>query len=107
MNWIPLTSLAQLEKIRATAGERSLLFKHSTRCSVSRMALRDLEASASDLQDISCYYLDLLSYREVSNAIAELFEVSHQSPQVLVVEGDTCHHHASQGEISAIDWAEL
>ena len=36
------------------------------------------------------YFLDLISYRNVSNAIADEFGVLHQSPQILVVKDGKC-----------------
>ena len=45
--------------------------------------------------------MDLLNYREVSNQIATLFEVEHQSPQVLLIKDGACVYHASHNAIDA------
>lgn len=99
MNWIPLRSMQQLDEILAQAGS-ALLFKHSTRCSISNVALERLnKSSLSDLAP--SYLLDLLSYRDISNAIASRLQVHHESPQVLLVKGAQCVYDESHLSISA------
>lgn len=106
MNWIPLESIEQLQQIKQAAGY-TILFKHSTRCSISLMAKRKFEFEWDALpENISIYFLDLLKYRPVSNAIAEEFNVQHQSPQLLLVKDGECIYQTSHGEISAEDAAE-
>ncbi|MFN8436701.1 MAG: bacillithiol system redox-active protein YtxJ [Cytophagales bacterium] len=88
MNWNQLTSTDQLAQIQESSVEKPvLIFKHSTRCSISSSALNRVERNWDDkfLNQITPYYLDLISYREVSNAIADIFGVQHQSPQVLLI----------------------
>jgi bacillithiol system protein YtxJ len=93
MHWIPLTDSSQLDLIDATSAERPiLLFKHSTRCNISSAALARLERAwpvEGDVQQVT-YYLDLVRFREVSNAIAQRYGVQHESPQVLVVRNGRC-----------------
>lgn len=99
MNWITLSSLDQLDLISDNQ-QVSLIFKHSIRCPVSSMAKRTIEfAHHSIPSDIPIYYLDLINHREVSNAIAEKWQIRHESPQLLLVEGDRCLYHASHGDI--------
>jgi bacillithiol system protein YtxJ len=88
MNWIPLKSLQQLEEVKkASENNRVLIFKHSTRCSTSRMTLDRLERNWNhqEMAAVTAYFLDLISYREISNAIAANFGVEHESPQVLII----------------------
>jgi bacillithiol system protein YtxJ len=89
MNWNKLTHLSQLEQIIKESGEQPvLIFKHSTRCPISSTSLNRLERNwrQEDLQTVKPYFLDLISYREISNAIAQKFQVEHQSPQVLLIQ---------------------
>jgi len=98
MNWTPITEIAQLDAIDAASGAKPiLLFKHSTTCSISRTALDRLERAwtAADSEVRTAYYLDLLKYRSVSNAIAERYGVTHESPQALVIRDARCRYHAS------------
>ncbi|WDF69225.1 bacillithiol system redox-active protein YtxJ [Sphingobacterium oryzagri] len=99
MSWSPLSSLAQLQAL--TAENRPfIVFKHSTRCSVSSMAKRNLEFDFNTLPaDFPIYYLDLISLREISNFIADQWNIRHESPQLLVLQGDSCLYHASHQDI--------
>ena len=105
MKWISLTDLGQLKDIAATDSEKiSLIFKHSTRCSVSRMALKQFENEFNIADDkIDTYFLDLLNYRAVSNEISTQFNVEHQSPQMLVFKNGQVLHVASHSAIDAAD----
>ena len=106
MNWQHLTSLEELSGIKNRKGF-SIIFKHSTRCSISLMAKKKLELEGDAIPaDIPAYYLDLLNYREISNAIAEIFQVPHQSPQILLIHNGECTFEATHGEISAEEVAE-
>ena len=106
MNWIPLTNLEQLESIGAAEGY-SVIFKHSTRCSVSMMAKKRFEHDCDSIPEgTSVYFLDLISNREVSNTIAQKFSVHHESPQLLLIKNGECIYETSHGEISAEDLAE-
>jgi bacillithiol system protein YtxJ len=106
MNWQDLTSLNELSGIKNRTGF-SIIFKHSTRCSISLMAKKKLELEGDAIPaDIPAYYLDLLNYREISNAITEIFHVPHQSPQILLINNGECVFEATHGEISAEELAE-
>lgn len=99
MSWNTLSSIEQLESL-AAENKPFIVFKHSTRCSVSSMAKRSLEYDFNSLPaGFPIYYLDLISLREISNFIAEKWKVRHESPQLLVLNGDTCRYHASHQDI--------
>lgn len=86
MNWISLTDPAQLpEIVKQSASRPQVIFKHSTRCPISRMIKSRLEKSDAP-EDIDFYYLDLLKYRSLSNQIANEFGVRHESPQIILLK---------------------
>ena len=58
-------------------------------------------------EDTKLYVLDLIAYREISNAIAEVFQVAHQSPQILLIKGGECILESSHSDISAEEVAEV
>ncbi|OMP29763.1 bacillithiol system redox-active protein YtxJ [Mangrovimonas sp. DI 80] len=105
MPWLGLTSVEQLNKLKvASETKPQLIFKHSTRCGVSRMVMRQFEESYGfSNEDFDVYYLDLLNYRDVSNVIASMFQVMHQSPQLLVIKNGVVVAHASHGAILDVD----
>jgi bacillithiol system protein YtxJ len=102
INWIPLNHLGQLDEIVAFSNEKpAVIFKHSTRCSVSRMALKQFETEY-DLEDaVDMYFLDLLEHRAISNAIATRFGVFHQSPQLLLIKEGKSVYDVSHSDIDA------
>ncbi len=90
MNWNSLIDEAQLDIIKNKSFEKpQLIFKHSTTCSISKMAFSRFERSEAP-DTIDFYYLDLLNFRSVSNAIAEKFQVHHESPQVILIKNGDC-----------------
>lgn len=111
MHWHQLTELSQLNDIITTTQQSAkqltvLIFKHSTRCSISSMALNRLESRWKDNENVITYYLDLLNHREISNEIAQVFEIEHQSPQVLLIQNGKCFYHASHSAISVAEITE-
>lgn len=102
INWINLTDLGQLNEIISSSNEKPVvIFKHSTRCSVSRMALKQFE-NEFDLDDeVDAYFLDLLEFRAISNEIASRFGVYHQSPQLLLIKDGISVYDVSHSDIDA------
>ncbi len=107
--WIPLDVLSQIDEIkRKSRTKTQVIFKHSTSCGVSRMVLNTFKSNYTfSTEQLDLYYLDLLSYREVSNQIAAEFQVIHQSPQLLVIKNDVVVFNASHGEINEVDLAQF
>lgn len=106
MKWIPLENQQQLQAIKSFEGF-SVIFKHSTRCSISLMAKKKFELDWEALpKSTPLYFLNLLNHRDVSNAIADIFDVHHQSPQLLLIKDGECIFETSHGEISAEETAE-
>jgi bacillithiol system protein YtxJ len=106
-NWKKLEDLAEIERIKKESEERTvLIFKHSTRCSISAMAWDRLKRNwkAQDNEKISPYFLDLIRYREISNKLAKDFDVEHESPQVIIIKnGKSTYDNSHMG----IDYNEI
>jgi bacillithiol system protein YtxJ len=108
MNWLQLIAEEQLMDINLLS-ERSdvkavIILKHSTRCAISSMALSRLERNwRLPEKEVPAYFLDLLSYRDLSNKIANKYAISHESPQVLVIKNGKCIYTASHSDINALD----
>ncbi|MEM0542485.1 bacillithiol system redox-active protein YtxJ [Flavobacterium sp. j3] len=104
ISWRVLTDLGQLnEIINESVTTPVVIFKHSTRCSVSRMALKQFENEFNLQTKVTPYFLDLLEHRDVSNEIAELFQVMHQSPQLILIKNGVAIYSASHSDIEAED----
>jgi bacillithiol system protein YtxJ len=102
MNWNALTDLEQLNEIISLSNEKPVvIFKHSTRCSISRMALKQFENEFDFSDKVTPYFLDLIAHREISNGIASRFGVMHQSPQLLLIKEGKSVYDVSHSDISA------
>jgi bacillithiol system protein YtxJ len=107
INWIPLQFVGQLDEIAALSEEKpAVIFKHSTRCSISRFALKQFENEYALEDKVDAYFLDLIEYRDVSNEIANRFQVVHQSPQLLLIKNGQSVYDASHSDIDAGDLVE-
>ncbi|MEL4308693.1 bacillithiol system redox-active protein YtxJ [Joostella sp. CR20] len=109
LDWNPLTDVAQFETIKEESKSICvIIFKHSTRCGISRFALSNFEASyAIPAESAKLYYLDILNFREVSNAVANTFDVIHESPQLLIIKNGKVVYSESHGQIDADKIAEF
>jgi len=105
LNWLPLTSLDQLETIKTESNtEAILIFKDSTRCGISKMVIKQFEKLfTEENQHLKVYYLDLLNHKDISAEIGQTFQVVHQSPQLIVVRNGNSVHHASHNDITEVN----
>ena len=105
INWIALTEADQLVTItEKSITKPQIIFKHSTRCGISRMVINQFVDNYSlSEKEADLYYLDLLSFREVSNEVGYKFQVLHQSPQLLVIKNGVVVTHANHGAIIEVE----
>jgi bacillithiol system protein YtxJ len=102
--WVNLNSLSQLSEIEEKSKTKTqVIFKHSTRCGISRMVMNQFVEAYDVDANLDLYYLDLLNYRDVSNEVGYQFQVMHESPQLLIIKNSVVVEHASHGSINAID----
>ncbi len=102
MKWYELTREDQLDEIREESKTNPvLIFKHSSRCSTSRVALDRLERNwnEEEMSHLKPYFLDLITFRSTSDSIASQFDVEHESPQVLIIENGHSRFDCSHFEI--------
>jgi len=108
MEWNKLTDINQLNIINEASFEGNVMvFKHSTRCSISSSALNRIERNWNNQQDdlrAKPFYLDLIAYRNISNEIATKWNIEHQSPQVLIIKNGKCVFNESH---MGIDYDEI
>lgn len=100
--WQQLTDLEQLNTILEKSNSRvQAIFKHSTRCGISSMVMRNFERSYDVSEEVvDLYYLDLLSFRNISDEVAAKFQVFHESPQFIIIKNGKTIHHASHSMIT-------
>lgn len=103
MNWKSLEDVGTVAQLQETSHERPIIiFKHSTRCSISSMALSRLERAwnEQEMESADAFFLDLIHHRDVSQKIAESFQIPHQSPQLLLIHHEKCVYDTSHMGIS-------
>ena len=105
LSWTPLISIEEINNIKEISKIQSILiFKHSTRCGISRMVIKEFESLFNEEnKQLKVYYLDLLNFREVSSKLSEVFQVIHQSPQLLVVKNGISVYQESHYEITKVN----
>lgn len=103
MKWKTITEQQQLDDlIKESASKPIIIYKHSTTCPVNGDAKRRLE-NAEQPENIDFYYLDLLRFRDISNETAARFNVTHKSPQVLLIQNGVCVYNESHMKINMKD----
>lgn len=96
MNWVNITTEQEFKDL-LDSQQVFAVFKHSTRCSISSMVKNRLERDISE--DVTVYYLDLIAHRNVSNLIAQISGVTHESPQIIVFKEGSAIMDASHTAI--------
>ena len=100
IEWKKLDSEKKLDNILEDShATPQVIFKHSTSCPISGMAKRRLEGDWDF--ELTAHYLDLLSYRAISNAIEQKLNVQHQSPQIILIKDGKSIYDESHLDISA------
>ncbi|WP_316634594.1 bacillithiol system redox-active protein YtxJ [uncultured Flavobacterium sp.] len=103
VNWTELTDIAQLSDVTTISNEKPVvIFKHSTRCSISRMALKQFEREFDLNETVDAYFLDLIAHRDISNEIADKFNVYHESPQLILIKNEKAVYDVSHSDIDAV-----
>jgi bacillithiol system protein YtxJ len=107
-NWNPITTEQDVHNIIEKSNNKpQIIFKDSVTCGISAYAKERL-VSGNDvlIAKADFNYLDLLSYRSVSNFIAEELSVIHQSPQIIVLKNGEVVYRVSHHSIQTEDIAK-
>ena len=101
-DWKTLDSEAQLSAILEISRIKPvLIYKHSTRCPVCTGVKSELEKNWDVPANVAeFYYLDLIKYREISAKVSQLFNVIHQSPQLIIIKNGKAVQNESHWAIS-------
>ena len=101
--WLTITKLEQIDYLKELSKQNLVvIFKHSTRCGISSMVWNRFQNNEYlEHEEVKFFYLDLLSYRDISNEIAYEFQVLHQSPQLIILKNQEVVHHSSHAAIDA------
>lgn len=109
LSWILLESDHQVDEIiKHSYSTPCLIFKHSTKCFISSVALDRLEQKWS-IPDkrVLTFFLDAINHRKLSKLIAETFSEHHETPQILLIVNGECILEASEMDIHASEIEEM
>ena len=59
-----------------------LVYKHSTTCGISASAAKEVRAMETELP---IYWINVREQRDLSNWVAETYDVTHESPQLILI----------------------
>jgi len=97
-----ITDIIERSKVRP-----QVIFKDSTHCGISAFAKERLVNGVHYFEEKGDFnYLDLLTYKSVSNYIASALKIIHQSPQIIVLKNGevtytTSHHSIDAASLGA------
>jgi len=94
-----ITDPAQLEAL-LQSDHPVWLMKHSTTCPISAAAYQQFEQYLDQHPQAEAGFIVVQSSRDLSNQVAQMTGVTHQSPQVLLVRNGQVLFHASHGDIT-------
>ena len=103
-NWNQIKTTKDVENIiTKSATVTQIIFKDSTHCGISAYAKSRIVDGYEHLEGKADFnYLDLLTYRSVSNYIADRLDVIHQSPQIIVVKDGKATHSVTHHSIDPL-----
>ena len=85
------------------AAPLAILFKHSTQCSISEAAYKEMEKFASVHKHAPLHLIQVLEHPAVSDEVAKRTKIEHESPQIIVLESGVPVWHASHYNVTAAD----
>ena len=101
IEWELLESSGQLDQLKEESRDQDILiFKYSTRCSISSMVLSRLDRAwnSDEMKSVKAYFLDLITFRDISDSIEQQFQVRHESPQVILIRnGEPIYNNSHMG----------
>ena len=78
----------------------AVLFKHSSRCNISETAHQDVSAFEASNPQVPVYLIDVVEDRPAAQYVAEQVGVTHESPQVILLEKGRAVWHASHFDLA-------
>ena len=96
-----LTKITSIESFDRLLEEKPYFYfmKHSDTCPISARAFDEFQKFHYE-RDIDGFYLVVREHRELSNYIAEKFNIKHESPKAFYFENGEVKWHDSHGKIT-------
>ncbi len=81
-------------------GWEFIIFKHSTRCSISNRGCQEVYNTVDTLGLENIFLIDVLSQRSLSTHIATFSGIKHESPQLVFFDKGKSYAHGSHGQVN-------
>lgn len=89
-------------ELEAALGDGTVvLYKHSHRCGICIRSRKQMEKFSSQNPEVPVLQVDVVRDRELSNSIADRFEIRHESPQAIVVRRGEPLWNGSHSSVTA------
>jgi bacillithiol system protein YtxJ len=97
-----ITQLSDDQELEsALAADLAVIYKHSPICGASRAALFEVKLFVEQHPEVPVYMIDVVNRRPLSQRVADLLKVRHESPQVIIVRDGRALWDTSHFEIQA------
>ncbi len=97
---LELQSPEEIDTIKVKSSIKpQVILKHSTRCSISSMALNRIDKAEIASLDADFYLLNIIRHRDISGKIEKDFRITHESPQLLIIKDGKCVYDESHSAI--------
>lgn len=88
------------EIIERSKKERVVIFKYSNDCGSSRRLKEEIEKlDATESKFLPIFLVVVQEERNLSNMITEMFEIKHESPQIIILDKGANIYEAHHGQI--------
>ncbi len=101
--FIELNTIDQLEELFEVSSRKPIvLFKHSTTCPISANVFEDV----ANL-DSTIFLITVQTARNISNKVAEMTGIKHESPQAIVIKDGKAVYNAAHYDVTHSDIASV
>ncbi|HEX6981673.1 MAG TPA: bacillithiol system redox-active protein YtxJ [Balneolaceae bacterium] len=99
--WSKVSENFQLNDVlKDSENHPQLIYKHSNRCSVCFFAKAQIEGKGEEIKSLAdLHFLNVITYRGISNKVASELNVRHESPQAILINKGEVVWHASHGQV--------
>lgn len=99
--WIIPESKERLDELIKENRQPLLIYKHSYNCATCIFSKLNVEKLFGEYGNKTTFvFIDVIAQRPISNHVAEVTGVRHESPQVLLIKEGEVIQHVSHGAIT-------
>lgn len=77
-----------------------IIFKHSTRCSISNRGCAEVYNTIDSLKLDNIFLIDVLNQKQLATYIANQSNIHHESPQIIFFDKGKAYANGSHGQVN-------